>query len=270
MPLLVFSKQSNDPAIDISKRVFRNEGSNVPSHRHHNFYEIEFIISGTCIYEINGIKYQGKEGSCFLTTPLDVHSVDVLRGKPLIYNIRSLEYFVLPEYQNILFNTKIHSVQFKNTEKICTLFELLLNEFEKRKDHFSEINQKQLLNLIIAEFIRNAKISDTGEKGLLISEIVRYIRIHISDPLTLENVAKSFNLSNAHLSRLFKKHMGTTFKRYIIDLRLDLAKNLLTSTDMPVTSVCYDTGFTSICNFLKRFKEKLGCTPNEYRNLHKK
>lgn len=269
MSLVVAYKTNDDPLCGVEKRPFGKLGENIAAHRHYNFYEIEVLVSGKCKYKINETEYSAKTGSCFLTTPFDVHSVDVLGGEPIIYNLWFSESLVLTEYQNILFNTNIHCIDFQNPQKLFTLLDLLLDEINAKADHFSGESQRELLNLIIAEVIRNAKIPDAKEKSELVSDIARYIRIHLSEDITLESVSKSFNISPPHLSRMFKKAMGTNFKRYIIDLRMSWARTLLASTEMPITTVCYETGFSGVGSFLRRFKDENGMTPSAYRKAAK-
>ena len=265
MSVIQLYKTETQPVIEIAKKEHQ---SDVAAHGHGNFYEIEFVISGGGYCRLNEMEYQAKPGAMFLSTPYDIHSVK--NSNACIYCLSFDESSIVPEYQNILFNTKIRYAQFENIHKIITLFELLMKEAENKKDHFTLNNEKNLVNLIIAEFIRTAEIDSNSVPITLIQDIVRYVRIYACEPITLESVSKTFNISSSHLSRLFKKHIGENFKQYLINLRLDRAKTLLSQTEMSVTNVCFETGFLNVGNFLRRFKEEFGVTPNKYRENYKK
>jgi AraC family transcriptional regulator of adaptative response / methylphosphotriester-DNA alkyltransferase methyltransferase len=78
-------------------------------------------------------------------------------------------------------------------------------------------------------------------------------------------VAKEVGVSTSHLTRLFKKHQGTTPTYYINELRINKASELLENTDAKVLEIAYATGFRSLSSFYKCFKQQTGKTPIEYR-----
>ena len=63
---------------------------------------------------------------------------------------------------------------------------------------------------------------------------------------------------------MFKKYVGTTFTKYLVDLRLSHAVNDLKGTDS-VTEIAYRNGFKSDNSFIDFFKKAYGCTPGKYR-----
>jgi len=71
-----------------------------------------------------------------------------------------------------------------------------------------------------------------------------------------------------HLSRAYKKFFNKTLNDAIIDLRVNLACNLLQHTDMSVTDISFEIGFYNLSTFHHHFKEKMHYSPNEYRNMN--
>ncbi len=237
-------------------------------HRHENFYEIEYIIKGTGTSQINEVKRKISSGDFYFITPLDVHSYKTGETPSEVYNVHFSEASILPEYQNILFNTQLRYTHFDDTKIVQNLFELMLEE-GKKKNRFTNSNLCYYLNLIIAHFIGNAKPENiTADTHPIIQDIIRYVRIHITEALTLSELAKRFNFSAEHLSRLFRRELDTGFKQYITLLRLDLAKNLLSQTDMSIIEISYESGFSGIGTFLRSFKKNCGMTPSQYRERH--
>jgi len=83
--------------------------------------------------------------------------------------------------------------------------------------------------------------------------------------MDLNHISKQLGVSINHLVRLFKQHSGLTPTHYITKLRVDKAAELLEQEDINILEIAYMTGFKSLSNFYKCFKEQTGHTPNEHR-----
>jgi AraC-like DNA-binding protein len=92
-----------------------------------------------------------------------------------------------------------------------------------------------------------------------------YIRKHYVEPLRVEQVAAVAGLTQNEFSRLFRKEQRTTFEQHVIDLRLERAKQLLSSTELNATRVAELSGFHSSQYFSRVFRSKVGVTPLDYR-----
>ena len=98
---------------------------------------------------------------------------------------------------------------------------------------------------------------------------IQYLEKNIFSPeLTNEILAKKANMSEVHFRKLFAEKYNTTPKQYIIDVRMNKAKQMLRATNLAVTDIAYMCGFTSLYSFSRAFKEKTGKTPSEYSKSH--
>ena len=97
-----------------------------------------------------------------------------------------------------------------------------------------------------------------------IEQAVRYIRKHLSAPLTLEVLAEQANFSPIYFHNLFKASTGKTPHEYIEEQRLKKAMHLLISTNMTLAQICYECGFSSQSYFNYVFKRNTGKTPRTY------
>lgn len=94
---------------------------------------------------------------------------------------------------------------------------------------------------------------------------LQYIEANYEEEITLEALANSACVSKSECLRCFRKALQTTPYRYLLDFRLSKAAKLLAETDLPVSEITRRTGFHSQSYLGKCFKEKMGCTPKDYR-----
>lgn len=91
------------------------------------------------------------------------------------------------------------------------------------------------------------------------------IENNIFSDLNIEQLAYLCNMSQATFKRKFKKTYNETPARYILDKKLNRAKDLLKLNSNPVSNIAYDCGFNSPSTFNKSFKKRFGLTPSEFR-----
>ncbi len=94
---------------------------------------------------------------------------------------------------------------------------------------------------------------------------VKVMTENLEDPLPMETIARITGYSRRHLERLFTSALGEPPGRFYQSLRLDHARNLLTSTDAPLIEISTACGFTSIAHFSRRFRLRFGVAPTRLR-----
>jgi AraC-like DNA-binding protein len=90
----------------------------------------------------------------------------------------------------------------------------------------------------------------------------------LTENLPLKNIARVAHLSPFHFHRAFCAVFGETPHAYRTRRRLEKASRLLSETEIPVTSVCLDTGFDSLGSFSTLFRRRYGASPTEFRRKH--
>jgi AraC-like DNA-binding protein len=90
-----------------------------------------------------------------------------------------------------------------------------------------------------------------------------------TEPLTASVVAQHVGLHPNYAMAVFKRAFGTTLGRYITEHRLSHAQRLLVTTSDPVVTIAFQSGFGSLSRFNDAFRQVCGCTPREYRRLHR-
>lgn len=118
--------------------------------------------------------------------------------------------------------------------------------------------------------VPNNKINLAAVKGGLnqkrLGKINDYIIGHIDNNITLEELAAEACLSPFHFCRSFKKTTGVAPHKYVLNLRLNLSKKLISNGNLSLTQIAFMTGFPTQASFTRAFKRTLGCTPGQYRS----
>ncbi len=99
--------------------------------------------------------------------------------------------------------------------------------------------------------------------------ILNYIERNIGQNITLNDVASYANISTYHLSKIFKREMDVNFVSYIADRRIELAKEMLLRTEIPIMNIAMELSFNEPNYFSRVFKKKTGLTPSEFRDKTK-
>ncbi len=94
-----------------------------------------------------------------------------------------------------------------------------------------------------------------------------YLRNHYKDQVSLQELAEKCSLSPKYFSRLFKEKFGKSFTEMRLDIRMNLAKDLLINSELSIQEVAFEVGYQSPEAFSKAFKELNGISPKEYRQL---
>lgn len=254
---LSINTEADNNGLSIRKRTLTN---NYPLH-FHDFYEFEYILSGNGVTYINNIPFKIKPGSLIFITPTDFQSIELESSVELI---------------NFNFNTDwIDDSIIHFCESATVLNEIkaddivrMYNEFSKKPPHF-ELFIRGLLNSVIVNIIRQTVPLSNNPSANITHKIAHYIRLHHSENISLNTLAKKFGYSPNYLSSLFSKSHNTTIKQYIINTRLEHTLKMLVSSTVSITSICYDSGFKSFSNFLRTFKQTYNMTPKEYRKNFK-
>lgn len=111
-----------------------------------------------------------------------------------------------------------------------------------------------------------------GEKNSVdpVESALRIIKYNYNNNLNIKAIADSLFLDSAYFSRLFKTKVGASPKQYILNLRMEKAKELLISSEHPIKEISITVGFNDAMYFSKLFYKTQGTTPSNYRELYGK
>lgn len=107
----------------------------------------------------------------------------------------------------------------------------------------------------------------SDDKMAKLKLILNYIEKNFARAISIEEIAQWCHFSQSHFMKFFKNCTGTSFITYLNDYRLIIAARILKTTTQPVIIVASDCGFDNISYFNRKFKEKYGVSPREFRKI---
>lgn len=132
-------------------------------------------------------------------------------------------------------------------------------------------NLENELSVILEEIFK--EIADTTRfvhDKKLIQSVLNYIEKNYQDGVTLDEAAEHVHISPFYLSKLFKKELKINFVSYVMERKIEKAKDLLENTDMPVLNIAMELNYKEANYFSKVFKKVTGMTPSAYRKKSEK
>ena len=247
---------------------------------HHDFYELYYLKSGDVTYTIESKLYKVLPGDVLLISPRELHQVHI-EAEHSAYERYVL--WVSPQtiqrlstVQTDLFHALDPSwprygnqlrLQRGDQQRILSLMEQLYVESQE-KVYGSDLLMESLLTQILVTVNRLAMeegchLEDIYRSNKTVSEVISYINLHYSEPLSLELLADRFFISKYHLSHEFQRQVGTSVGRYIQKKRLQIARNLLSQGSKP-NNVSALVGFGDYTGFYRAFKAEYGTSPRSF------
>ena len=120
-------------------------------------------------------------------------------------------------------------------------------------------------NLKISLFRQQTAQEPEEQEQRPIAGLTRYVQEHLAEEISLSVLAEQFHLSSQYISQLFKSEIGVNFLAYLTNVRMEQAKKLLLSSDLPIAEVAERSGYGDYRVFTKVFKKSEGITPSQYR-----
>ncbi len=261
------------------------------SHTHyHEHYEVYYQMSGERTYFIEDQVYAVKTGDLVLINICDLHRTTA--GSSSSYGRILIEFnrdFMADFFQKAAdmpymacFEKGIHILPL--TQRQQTFIEerlfLMLREYEGKETGFDTRLHLLLADLLICinRYIENPHLNGAVTKRNLpgqddmhekIAQAARYINESYADPLSLQDLAKRFNISYFYFCRMFREVTGFTLTEYVANVRVRKARRLLEETDLSITLISGQTGFDNCTSFGRVFRQHLGTSPLKYRKHYK-
>lgn len=255
----------------------------------HSTCEISYIYNGECTEYINNEKIVLKEGDLVILDRKVPHSIEATDINDIMLNFQMKQNFFDTSFLQQLWGNSpigniIASLITNKNENSFLIFHTKDNPMIQQTiknilcEHYDyKIGSQQIINsymmILFTQLLRSSKYYSHLEvknklNNVLLADLLGYIEKNYVEG-NLNNVAKHFCFSTTHISRLLKNSTGKTFKELVHEQRLNQAKYLLCSTEMPIYQISEQIGYTNLNYFYEKFKEHYKIHPQKYRTKHK-
>lgn len=222
-----------------------------PSYR--SFYLLHYIFSGAGVFCVNNVEYTASKGQLCILRPYEVMNYRTAPDNPWHYCwvgfetnldiavLRSKTLVDMPQAEHIFQSLKdADSIPYDREYYICGKIYELLTMFQQ-----------------MTASVRNRTVD-------FIFRARSYIDAHYAQPISLERLAESLHVTTSYFSTAFRKYVGRSPQRYLIDVRLEHAAELLVHERCGVGEAALQSGYTDIYTFSRMFKKKYGLSPTAY------
>ncbi|MBU3113281.1 AraC family transcriptional regulator [Clostridium lacusfryxellense] len=282
--------QMPDPSFPIKTYIVDNLNLKLAANYHvHPEIEIIYMIKGSMTFRISGCDVVVNEGKILLINSMAVHASSLtsdpyvkmclLQFKPdVIYSSGHFSEFkyLAPFLQEGDLNYQIiDSKLSKDFQELTKCLNEIVIEFT-RKTIAYELSIKSIIYRILTILYRNGifnlnnmiNLYKKKENFKRLEPVINYVENNYKDDITLEKACDILKINYYYFCRVFKNATGNTFIQYLNFVRISVAENLLVTTDMTITDVIFETGFSSLSYFNRTFKKFKGCSPSQYKKFY--
>lgn len=254
----------------LGKRAFQ-AGDKYPWHVH-NELQIEWPVSGCFQFTCKGTKpVMLRLGSAYAIPPETSHRWSCISGG-LMFGIT----LTVRTRLNASFHSKparISPSLFTNPQ-LKSYAKMLMAEFDSNL--VSNLSDRLVcwIYLVVTSALAQCLPThpaagsqpELKRSQRIVGKLMRYIDANMASPLSLDRFSKQVDLSPRHINRLFVEVTGSSAHNYVMQRRLEVARDKLTLVETSsVKEICYTTGFTSPAHFSSSFKKKFGISPSAFR-----
>ncbi len=250
--------------------------NNILNHWHEEL-EIAYYFHGKAYHHVNGERLRGEDGRVIVTNSGYVHNVitDSRDEDTHVLVIILRQEFVknnFPEYLEYCFENRSHVATNRMRELFGEIYAFSISE----QTRFSHLKGSGLLLELLKELAeayaqKRDQVDDINVLKNIerIKGVISYIEDNYRETIHQTEVAEKFYFSAGYFSRYFKKCTGMTFLEYLTNFRLAKAKEALIHTELSVSRVAEECGFSDDRRLIIAFKKKFGTTPLQYRKMVK-
>lgn len=232
-----------------------------------HYYILHFVLKGQGHFYDNKTHYVINKNQYFLITPgtLVFYRADV--QNPWTYTWICFNGSSVPNMLRHCHISQESPVQrYTHPDGIRDIIQDMLNHDEK-----TPANECRIQSGLYAIFAKLYESSNASYNALesndnfYVSQATNYI-LGNSDPnITVTDIANYLHVSRSYLFTLFKKHLNTSPQRFLTLSRIRNACELLTNTDLPITTIANSCGYQNPFAFSRAFKKEIEMTPSDYR-----
>lgn len=257
-------------------------------HRHHDYLELVCVLKGSALHQVDQEVLPLVRGDLFVIGPGVVHGyldardyrICNLMFRPDLLEGAAAWLADLPGYQALFapggvgargsrFQARLR-LDAGKLGLVEDAISRLVAEFNQRSPGWQPLVMGIFLELVVqlARWYQTQPVP-AADDTVPVARGVAYMETNFHRNITLQDIAAQACLSPRHFSRLFRQSHGASPHRYLLDLRLHQACELLDATSLTVAQVAARCGFEDTSHFARQFARRLGQSPSAWRTRQK-
>ena len=255
------------------------------NHVHRDAWELCCCLQGSLDVQLDGIDFSLRSNEVLLIPPGTDHLVGMRQSgsKAFVVSFVCTGDHHLHALRNTVISVNghlLHSLENIREElEACFLpEEEHLHFMHFHPSSASPFGAEQMISTYLEQFIIRLFRSVTMDHGRVVStggfheamqqylvqQVLDYIHMHLSEPLTVEMIASHFHYSRARLTTICKQSTGLGLSELIARERIAIAKQMLLEKKRTIAQISQNLGFSSPHYFSWKFKQMVGCAPSYY------
>ena len=249
----------------------------------HDCLEINYVLSGSGINYIDGRKYEIAPGSVFLInnyehhfagTQTDLRMKVILFDPGFVWDYTPESYCCIESFYNKTRpDGNLIRLNPEQDAQVRAIIARMEQEYTEQKPGALLFLKSALLELLALFYRILGSDSNDGIREYQafqrLRPVMEYIRQNPGASLSLAELAELACMSRTYFCSYFRKTMAMNVSAYIEQVRVRHAQQLLTGTDLTVTEVCMECGYSSLSAFNAAFRKLCDMTPGKFRSSHR-
>lgn len=232
-----------------------NDNMNFQKHAHYSF-EIVFVLDGELSCEVDNEIFKVEKNTALIILPGQIHS----------YKTEHYSKSYLCVFSNDFVESFYKAI--KGNKLSNPIFNFENSDIDLIKSDRSIFAKKSAFYKICSICFEQSNLVKIEEANFHLSSLLAfYVQNNYTKNISLKQIAREYGYNYNYLSTFFNAHFKQNFSAYVNQFRLQYAQHLLSETDMDITEIANESGFSTIRNFNTAFKNQYGISPREYRGL---
>ncbi len=247
------------------------------------FWKISYIPDSHGDYLVNGRIYKYSPGTIILTHP-DAETNYKYQGNQMdcwnvlfdfnmirddLSDIKDDFGFFSVFRRNIPENKRDSIYVLKSDHEMKNLILSMNKEFQQKDAAYKICIKASLLKLLILMMRQSAKFGFSMTSNEVVDHVDNFIQENFREEFRLSHLARLLGLSATYLCRIYRRETGNTIVSKLKSIRLNNAMNELKNTEMPISEICYSSGFNDLSYFYRAFRTEFGQRPGEISRLRR-
>ncbi|GIP25836.1 AraC family transcriptional regulator [Paenibacillus sp. J23TS9] len=229
-------------------------------------YQLLYGVDGSAESIVDGVKHPIGKGDIYIIRPDAVRSLQPSKHDPYVGITISFHFGVSKSPLQSLFENDYYRGQDPDGSLLGKLISLI--QAIQQKKLTSNMLAQGLLLQILYELSNNIPVDETARQATKINakmvKICNYIKENYSTAIRLDTLSKMTGLSRNYIIRQFRKCYGMTPSDYLATIRIEKAKQLALETDLSISEIANQVGYSELHSFSRMFKKRMGISLSQF------